>query len=336
MKALVCRAYGLPHTLEVAEIPTPHIQPDEVLVKVAYCGVNFPDTLIIQNKYQFKPALPFSPGGEVAGTVIAVGANAKQIEPGDVVVALCSWGGFAEYVAVKSTRVFVLQPTINLKAAAITFYNYATAYYALKDRARLNAGEKLLVLGAAGGVGLAAVELGKLMGATVIAAASADEKLIHCKNKGADFTINYSARDLKEGVKEIAPDGVDVIYDPVGGTLAETALRTITWGGRYLVVGFASGSIPNIVANVPLLKGASIVGVFWSGFAEKEPKGNAANMQLLIQWQSEGKINQQIYKTYSLHEAPKALQDLMDRKVIGKAVLQIDETINLTAKTLSR
>lgn len=323
MKALVCRAYGLPRTLELAEIDQPHIVADEVLVKVAYCGVNFPDTLLIQNKYQFKPTLPFSPGGEVAGTVVAVGANTKQINIGDVVVALCSWGGLAEYVAVKAAKVFLLPQNINLKAAATTFYNYATAYHALKDRAQLKAGEKLLVLGAAGGVGLAAVELGKLMGATVIAAASADDKLTQCKNKGADFIINYATHDLKESVKEIKQDGVDVIYDPIGGTLAETALRTITWGGRYLVVGFASGSIPNFAANVPLLKGASIVGVFWSGFAAKEPTRNTANMQQLIQWHSEGKISQQIYKTYSLQEAPQALQDLMDRKVIGKAVVQI-------------
>lgn len=323
MKALVCRAHGLPHTLELAEINQPHIETDEVLVKVAYCGVNFPDTLIIQNKYQFKPTLPFSPWGEVAGTVVAVGANIKQIKPGDVVVGICSWGGLAEYVAVKATRVFVLPQTVNLKTAATTFYNYATAYHALKDRAQLKAGEKLLVLGAAGGVGLAAVELGKRMGATIIAAASADDKLAHCKKKAADYVINYATRDLKESVKEITQDGVDVIYDPIGGTLAETALRTINWGGRYLVVGFASGTIPNFAANVPLLKGASIVGVFWSGFAEKEPLQNIANMQQLIQWHSEGKIKQQIYKTYPLEEAPQALQDLIDRKVIGKAVVQI-------------
>ena len=324
MKALVCRAYGLPHTLELAEVNQPQLQPDEVLVKVAYCGVNFPDTLIIQNKYQFKPILPFSPGGEVAGTVVATGADVAQIKVGERVVGLCGWGGFAEYVAVKSTRVFVLPVETNLLSAAATFYNYATSYYALKDRANLKPGEKLLVLGAGSGVGLAAVELGKLMGATVIAAASADEKLERCKSKGADFVINYTTHDLKESVKEIAHDGVDVIYDPIGGTLAETALRTINWGGRYLVVGFASGSIPNFAANVPLLKGASIVGVFWSGFAAKEPTRNAANMQQLIQWHNEQKISQQIYKTYSLQEAPQALQDVIDRKVIGKAVVQIE------------
>ncbi len=324
MKALVCRAYGLPHTLEIAELPLPQLQPDAVLVKVAYCGVNFPDTLIIQNKYQFKPTLPFVPGGEVAGTVIAVGANIAHINIGARVVGLSGWGGFAEYVVVKSTRVFVLPAATNLLQAGATFYNYATAYHALKDRANLQPDEKLLVLGAAGGVGLAAVELGKLMGATVLAAASADEKLEICKSKAADFGINYSTHNLKESIKKITPGGVDVIYDPIGGTLAENALRSISWRGRYLIVGFASGTIPNFAANVPLLKGASIVGVFWSGFAEQEPAQNAANMQQLIQWHAEGKINQQIYKTYSLTEAPQALQDMMDRKVIGKAVIKIE------------
>lgn len=324
MKALVCRAYGLPHTLELAEVNQPQIAADEVLVKVAYCGVNFPDTLIIQNKYQFKPTLPFAPGGEVAGTVVATGANVTHINVGDRVVGLCGWGGFAEYVAVKSTRVFVLPVETNLLSAAATFYNHATSYYALKDRANLKKGEKLLVLGAGSGVGLAAVELGKLMGATVIAVASADEKLERCKSKGTDFVINYATHDLKESVKQIAPGGVNVIYDPVGGTLAENALRSIAWQGRYLVVGFASGGIPNFAGNIPLLKGASIVGVFWSGFAEKEPTHNAANMQQLIQWHNEQKISQQIYKTYSLAEAALALQDLINRKVIGKAVVKLE------------
>jgi NADPH:quinone reductase len=310
----------------VAEIAMPDVQPDEVLVKVAYCGVNFPDTLIIQNKYQFKPTLPFSPGGEVAGTVVAAGKEVVHVKAGDRVIGICGWGGFAEYVAVRSTRVFALPADTALKSAATTFYNYATSYHALKDRAQLKAGEKILVLGAAGGVGLAAVELGKLLGATVIAAASADEKLNLCKQKGADYLVNYSTQDLRDSIKEITNEqGVDVIFDPVGGALADSALRSIAWRGRYLVTGFASGSIPNFTANVPLLKGASVIGVFWSGFAEKEPVQNAANMQQLIQWHIEGKIRQQIYKTYSLAEASHALQDLMDRKVIGKAVVQIDD-----------
>ncbi|MCW5911362.1 MAG: NADPH:quinone oxidoreductase family protein [Cyclobacteriaceae bacterium] len=325
MRALICRTHGPPQTLALAEVPQPVAQPDEVLIAVKACGVNFPDTLIIQNKYQFKPALPFSPGGEAVGTAIAVGEAVKHVKAGDRVAGLCGWGGFAEYAAVKSTRVFVLPANTNPVSAAATFYNFATAYHALKDRAQLKPGEKLLVLGAAGGAGLAAVELGKLMGATVIAAASSSEKLELCKHKGADYAVNYSTHDLKESVKEITHGaGADVVFDPVGGTLAEGALRSIAWRGRYLVVGFASGSIPSFAANVPLLKGASITGVSWSGFAEREPERNVANMQQLIQWHAEGKISQQIFKVYSLTEAPQALQDLADRKVMGKAVVQIE------------
>lgn len=324
MRALICSAYGLPHTLKVVEVASPTIQPDEVLVAVSACGVNFPDTLIIQNKYQIKPELPFVPGGEVAGTIVSVGPQVKHVKIGEDVVGLCGWGGFAEYVAIKSSRVYVLPPQTKLIQAAATFYNYATAFHALKDRAKIKAGEKLLVLGAAGGVGLSAIELGKLMGAIVIAAASTSEKLELCKHKGADYLVNYATHDLKASVKEITSgQGVDVVFDPVGGTLAESALRSIAWSGRYLVVGFASGNIPAFAANVPLLKGASIVGVFFSGFAALEPNRNATNMQQLIKWHTEGKINQQIYKTYSLADAAQALQDLIDRKVIGKAVVQI-------------
>ncbi|HNR74033.1 MAG: putative NAD(P)H quinone oxidoreductase, PIG3 family [Bacteroidetes bacterium OLB12] len=324
MKAILCRTHGLPHTLVLAEQPLPPLQPDEVLVKVAFCGVNFPDTLLIQNKYQFKPPLPFSPGGEVAGIVEAVGSDVKHINTGDRVVGMCGWGGFAEYAVVKSIRTFVLPPDINLQAAAATFYNYATAYHALSDRAGLMPGEKLLVLGAAGGAGMAAIELGKLMGATVIAAASTDDKLKLCQRKGADYLINYSIHNVKDAVKDISQGaGIDVIFDVVGGAVAESAIRAIAWRGRYLVVGFASGNVPTFAANIPLLKGASIAGVFWSGFAEKEPAKNASNMNQLMQWHQEGKISQQIYKTYSLANAPQALQDMMDRKIMGKAVVQI-------------
>lgn len=302
----------------------PPVESDDVLVKVSYCGVNFPDTLIIQNKYQFKPTLPFSPGGEVTGIVVSVGNAVTHVKAGDCVVGICGWGGFAEFVVVKSTRTFVLPSGTNLKQAAATLYNYATSYYALKDRAQLKPGENLLVMGAAGGVGLAAVELGNLMGATVIAAASTDEKLNLCNKKGIEFLINYTRHDLKELIKEITKGaGADVILDPVGGTLAENALRSIAWRGRYLVVGFASGSIPAFAANLCLLKEAAILGVFWSGFAGKEPALNASNMKQLIQWQAEGKINQEIYKTYLLEEAPQALQDMMNKKVAGKAVVQI-------------
>ncbi len=324
MKALICREYGLPLTLQVEEVATPTIEPDEVLVKVLYCGVNFPDTLIIQNKYQFKAPLPFTPGGEITGIVTAVGKEVIQIKSGDRVAGICRWGGFAEFAVIKSTHAFVLPANIDLKLAAATLYNYATAYHALKDRAQLKSGEKLLVMGAAGGVGLAAVGLGKLMGATVIAATSTDEKLNLCNQKGADFLINYATHNLRESVKEITKDGgVDVVFDPIGGALAENALRSMAWRGRYLVVGFASGTISAFPANVPLLKGASVTGVFWSGFAAKEPTLNAGNTKQLIEWLAEGKIKQEIYKTYSLPEAPLALQALMDRKILGKAIVQV-------------
>jgi NADPH2:quinone reductase len=324
VKALICREYGLPLTLQVEEVATPTIEPDEVLVKVLYCGVNFPDTLIIQNKYQFKAPLPFTPGSEITGIVTAVGKEVIHVKPGDRVAGICRWGGFAEFAAIKSTHVFVLSANIDLKLAAATLYNYATSYHALKDRAQLKPGEKLLVLGAAGGVGLAALELGKLMGATVIAAASTDEKLNLCNQKGADSLINYATHNLRELVKEITNGaGVNVVFDPAGGALAENALRSMAWRGRYLVVGFASGTIPAFPANVPLLKGASVIGVFWSGFAAKEPMQNATNIKQLIAWLAEGKIKQEIYKTYSLPEAPQALQALMDRKVLGKAIVQV-------------
>ncbi len=324
MRAILCTEYGLPETLALTETPSPTPSTDEVLIEVKACGINFPDVLIIQNKYQFKPTLPFSPGGEVSGIISAVGEKVEHLKAGDHVVALCGWGGFAEQVVVKSNRVFKVPNEMDFIPAACTLYTYGTSYHALKDRADLKPGETLLVLGAAGGVGLAAVESGKLMGATVIAAASTHEKLTVCKEKGADHVINYTTEDLRARIKEITLDkGVDVIYDPIGGALSESALRSIAWRGRYLVVGFASGTIPSFPANLPLLKGASIVGVFWGSFAEREPKQSMQNFMQLLTWMQEGKINQHIHRIYSLEEAPQALQDLLDRKVYGKAVVKI-------------
>jgi len=326
MKAIQCKVHGLPDSLQFVDVQVPSIDASDVLIQVKACGVNFPDVLIIQNKYQFKPTLPFSPGGEVSGVIAAVGENVKHLKVGDRVVALCGWGGFAEYVAVKSSRVFLMPDGLDFIHAACTLYTYGTSYHALKDRAQLKDGETLLVLGAAGGVGLAAVELGKVMGATVIAAASTEDKLSTCKEKGADYGINYSKEDLRTRIKEITEDkGVDVVYDAVGGSLAESALRSIAWKGRYLVVGFTSGEIPSFPANLALLKGASIVGVFWGSFAEREPKQSVQNFAELVAWIKEGKINQHIHKIYSLQQAPQALQDLIDRKVIGKAVVRISE-----------
>ena len=324
MNAILCVEYGLPDKLIYKQIEKPNPKTDEVLIKVKACSANFPDVLIIQNKYQFKPTLPFSPGGEVAGEIVATGENVHHLKKGDHVIALCGWGGFAEQVVVKASRVIIIPKEFDLVVGASTLYTYGTSYHALKDRADLKGGETILVLGAAGGVGLAAVELGKLLGAHVIAAASSAEKLSVCKQKGADEVIDYSKEDLKERIKEITSGrGVDVVYDPVGGNLAEAALRSMAWKGRYLVVGFASGIIPQFAANLALLKGCSIVGVFWGSFSEREPEQNQSNLKQLIKWIEEGRINQHIYKRYALQEAPLALQDLVDRKVIGKAVVVI-------------
>ncbi|MDP1842642.1 MAG: zinc-binding dehydrogenase [Sediminibacterium sp.] len=326
MKAILCNTHGLPETLVLTSIPTPVPGEREVLIQVFACGVNFPDALIIQNKYQFKPPLPFSPGGEVAGIISAVGAKVKKIKPGDRVLALSGWGGFAESVIVDASRVFPMPPNMRFITAASTLYTFGTSYHALKDRGQLQAGETVLVLGAAGGVGIAAVELAKLMGATVIAAASSEEKLALCKKKGADHCINYSTEDLRTSIKAIVGDkGVDVVFDPIGGQLAEAALRSMAWKGRYLIVGFASGEIPQLPFNLALLKGCSVNGVFWGSFAEKEPVNSLTNFGTLLNWMNQGKISQPIHKIYSLEEAPTAIRDLMNRDVLGKAIVQIKE-----------
>lgn len=321
MKALLCKQYGTPDSLLVEDIASLTPKADEVVIMVKACGVNFPDTLIIQGKYQFKPAFPFSPGGEVAGVVKEVGEGVTHLKAGDDVFAMPGWGGFAEELVVKANRVFRMPPKMDYKVASSLMYTYGTSYHALKDRAQLKAGETLLVLGAAGGVGLAAVNLGKIMGAKVIAAASSEEKLELCKSYGADAVINYSKEDLRERLKEITGGGVDVIYDPVGDKYAEPALRAMNWKGRYLVVGFAAGQIPSIPLNLALLKGCAIVGVFWGAFAEKEPKANFQNITELFQWYQTGELKPHIQKTYSLEEAPQALYDMLERRAMGKLVV---------------
>ena len=303
-------------------MPSLIAEPKHVVIDVKACSANFPDTLIIQNLYQFKPELPFSPGGEVAGIVKSVGEGVKNLKVGDRVFALCGWGGFAEEVAVEANKVFPMLPGMDFVTGASVMYNYGTSYHALKDRARLQPGETLLVLGAAGGVGLAAVELGKMMGAKVIAAASSAEKLEICKEKGADELINYTEVNLKDKIKELTEGkGVDVVYDPVGDKFAEPAIRSMAWKGRYLVVGFAGGEIPKIPLNLALLKGCEIVGVFWGRFAATEPAKSMQNIQELAGNFMKGTLKPHIYKTYNLAEAPQALEDLMNRKVIGKAVI---------------
>ena len=324
MKAIICNQFGLPDSLIFGELQDPKPAKNQILIAVEGCGVNFPDVLIIQGKYQFKPELPFSPGGEVAGKVIELGEGVTQFQVGQSVLALCGWGGFAEKVAVDVDRVFAMPPGLSPEIAATTLYTYGTSFHALKERAKLQEGETLLVLGAAGGVGLAAVELGKLMGAKVIGAASTDEKLELCREKGASETINYTSEDLKTRIKELTGGkGVDVIYDPVGGDFTEAALRGIAWKGRYLIVGFANGEIPKIPMNLPLLKGCAILGVFWGQFSKLEAKQSFQNIAQLVQWIKAGKIEQHIRKRYSLEESPQALQALLDRKMLGKGVVLI-------------
>ncbi len=322
MKAIICNKFAPLSNLKYQDMPEPIPNADEVLIKVHACSVNFPDTLIVQGLYQFKPPFPFSPGSDVAGVIESIGENVKHLKVGDEVVGMTTYGGFAEKVAVNANACFPKPPGMNMVNAASFLLAYGTSYHALKDRANLQAGETLLVLGASGGVGLAAVELGKQMGAHVIAAASTQEKLDLCKKHGADELINYNEENLKERVKELTnKKGVDVIYDPVGGDYTNPALRTMARKGRYLVVGFAAGEIPKIPLNLALLKECSIVGVFWGTFTQKEPKQNYQNVAQMVQWFNEGKLKPHIHGTYPLENAVQALEDIAARKVKGKAVI---------------
>ncbi len=326
MKAVLCRAYGPPSSLEIGEAPSPVPGPGQVRVDVHACGVNFPDTLIIQGRYQFKPELPFSPGAEVAGVIGAIGPGVEGWAVGDRVIAATTWGGYAEEVAASVERLVRLPEGLDFSTAAAFMLTYGTSHHALKDRARLAPGETVLVLGAAGGVGLAAVELAKQMGARVIAAASSEDKLAVCREHGADETIDYSRENLRERIKALTDGrGVDVVYDPVGGDYAEPALRSMAWNGRYLVVGFAAGGIPALPFNLPLLKGCAIVGVFWGGFTRQEPERNAANLQELVQWLREGRLKPRVCARYPLEQAADAMADLLERRVTGKVVLQVRE-----------
>jgi NADPH2:quinone reductase len=325
MKAVLCKQYGLPETLVVEEVESPKAGNGQVVVSVKACGVNFPDVLIIQGKYQFKPDMPFSPGSEVAGVIKEVGEGVENLKPGDKVFASVGWGGFAEEVVADATKVVPMPEHMDFVTASSFVLTYGTSHYALKDRAQLKPGETLLVLGAAGGVGLAAVEIGKVMGARVIAAASSDDKLQVCKEHGADELINYSTEDLKERIKTLTKgNGVDVVYDPVGGDFSEVALRGMAWEGRFLVIGFASGPIPRIPLNLTLLKGCSIVGVFWGSFTNRDPQRNQQHIQELLGWVAEGKLKPYISQTYPLERAYESLNDMMNRKVKGKAVVVID------------
>lgn len=322
MKAILCKSWGLPETLAVEDLPDVSVAPGQVAIDIQAAGVNFPDVLIVQGKYQFKPELPFTPGSELAGIVRAVGEGVTHFKAGDKVLAFVSQGAFAQQIAVPSQMVMPMPPSLDFDTAAAVTLTYGTSHHAVVDRAQLKAGETMLVLGAAGGVGLAAIEIGKALGARVIAAASTDEKLEVCKMHGADATINYSTQDLREAIKIVTDGkGPDVIYDPVGGIYAEPAFRSIAWRGRYLVIGFANGEIPKLPLNLPLLKGASIVGVFWGEFAKREPKAHQAAMRELMGWMAEGKIKPHISGRYALADTAQALNDMAARKITGKVVI---------------
>jgi NADPH2:quinone reductase len=324
VRAVLCKEFGPPESLVVEDVPDPVPGKGQVIVDVAGCGVNFPDLLVIQDRYQFKPGLPFSPGGEIAGIVSAVGDDVDGIAVGDRVLASTGWGGMAERVAVAAPSLVRVPDGVDLVEASGFLFAHGTSHYALKDRGQLREGETLLVLGAAGGVGLAAVELGAAMGARVIAAASSDEKLALCRERGASDAINYATDDLRSRLKELAPHGVDVCYDPVGGDYSEPAVRSMAWDGRFLVIGFAAGDIPRVPLNLVLLKSCQIVGVFWGAFTGRDPKGHRANIAELLEWWRDGKIKPHISATYPLERAGEAIAELRDRKAMGKVVVTPD------------
>ena len=325
MKAMVCESWGPPSSLQLRELPSPIPGPAQVLVRTRVAAVNFPDALIVAGKYQFRPELPFSPGGELSGEIIAVGSEVKRLAVGNKVVGITLFGAYAQEVLVDAGNILPLPDDISdgdLELAGSFVLTYGTSLHALKDRAQAQAGETLLVLGAGGGVGLAAVEIGKLLGLRVIAAASSAEKLAAASAVGADETIDYASEDLRERIKALTGGrGVDIVYDPVGGELAEPALRSVGWRGRYLVVGFAAGDIPKIPANLLLLKGSSLVGVFWGEFVRREPALNAENMGLLFAWLHEHRIHPHISRRYPLSQASHALEALLARQAVGKLVV---------------
>ncbi|HEX4895886.1 MAG TPA: NADPH:quinone oxidoreductase family protein [Solimonas sp.] len=322
MKALLCKQFAAPESLVLEEVPDLVPGDTQAVIEVKAASVNFPDTLIVQGLYQFKPALPFAPGGECAGVVKSVGAKVKTVKPGDRVIAFTGWGAFAEQVVADAMQLIPMPAAMDFDTASAFVMTYATSYHALKDRAALKAGETLLVLGASGGVGLAAIEIGKALGAKVIAAASSPEKLAICREHGADELIDYAKEDLKDRLKELTGGkGVNVVYDPVGGGYSEPALRSIAWRGRFLVVGFANGEIPKIPLNLALLKGASIVGVFWGDYAKREPMNNLMDLKALLAWLQEGKLKPRIAARYPLARGAEAIRALMERKVSGKLVV---------------
>lgn len=329
MKAVLCKQYGPPDSLVLEDVPSPKPGDGQVVISVKAAGVNFPDTLMIENKYQFRPPLPFSPGGEVAGVVKEVGPGVTSVKVGDRVIGSTGFGGFAEEALAAAARCTPFPSNMDFVEASAFMMTYGTSHHAMKDRANLKAGETVLVLGAAGGVGISAVEISKVMGARVVAAASSKEKVDFCLSRGADAGVVYPEGPLDKDAKKklsdefknvIGGDGANVIYDGVGGDYAEPALRAIAWEGRYLVIGFPAG-IPSIPLNLTLLKGCQIVGVFWGAFTAREPKHDQENRAELLRWVKEGVLKPHVSKTYPLARAADALKDIAARKVKGKVVI---------------
>jgi len=323
MKALLCTRYGTPDDLEIADIADPSPAPGEAVVRIEAAALNFFDTLIIAGKYQTKPAMPFSPAAEFAGTVEALGDGVTSLRVGDRVLGYSGYGAARQRIALAAERLVKIPDAVDFDRAAGLCVTYGTTLHALKDRAKLVSGETLAVLGASGGVGLAAVELGKLMGARVIACASSADKIAFAREHGADDGIDYGSEDLKEALRRMTQGkGADVIYDPVGGALAEAALRSIAWEGRFLVVGFAAGEITKLALNLVLLKSCDVLGVFWGSWLQRNPAGHRANTEQLLTWVAQGKLSSHVHAVYPLEQAPAALKAIAARQVMGKIILR--------------
>ena len=324
MRAIVCNEWCKPEDLKVSEIKNPTLDDNSVRVEIYASGVNFPDVLIVQGKYQYKPPFPFSPGSEVAGIISEIGKNVKSLKVGDRIMAVTGHGAFAEEICVPEDKITLVPESMDFITAASMSLTYGTSSYALFQRANINENDVVLIHGATGGVGITAIEISKAVGAKVIATASTDEKLKIAKEYGADYCINYSQNEFKDKVKEYTDGkGANIIYDPVGGDVFNQSLRCIAWNGIILVIGFASGTIASAPTNLPLLKNCSIVGVFWGAWREREPNGHNVNMEKILKWWKENKVKPKVSKVFNLEDTKYALQALINREVIGKAVIKV-------------
>ncbi|ASP34858.1 NADPH:quinone oxidoreductase family protein [Labrenzia sp. VG12] len=322
MKACLCKSFGPPSSLVIEEIADPVAEPGKIVVRVKACALNFFDTLIIENKYQYKPEMPFSPSAEFSGIVEAVGDGVTEFAAGDRVMGYVGWGAAREKIVVEARDIVQIPDSVAFETAAGLAVTYGTTLHAYRDRGDLKAGETVAVLGASGGVGQAAVEIASIMGAKVIACASSEEKLAFARSLGADLTLNYSKEPLKEGLKALTDGrGVDVVYDPVGGDLAEQAVRATAWGGRFLVIGFAAGQIPKIPLNIVMLKGCDLRGVFWGAAVTRDPEANKENMKQLLAWVEEGRLKPHVHGVYPLEDIATALEEIAARKVRGKVIV---------------